>query len=172
MTPERAGDVDGDQHVVDIVEPVEGADFAEAVGDQPLDPQLDDVVGHHIEADEVLGAGERAERRVGDALAHQPHALPGVLLEIANADVELDRAGEIDALEADAVHALGDRQHVRGRHAGRPQALVGITQRGVDDGYVSHASLHNAVCGPRRADARAHRSYFFLRDASALSRNE
>lgn len=42
------------QHVVDVVEPVEGADFAKAVGNQPLNPKLDDVIGKNVEADQIF----------------------------------------------------------------------------------------------------------------------
>ena len=138
LDAQRARHIDRGQHVVDIVEAVERAHLAEAVGNQPFDPQGDDVVGHDVEADQVLRARERAQRRMGDASAHQPHPFPRVLLEIANADVELNGAGEIDALKARLVHLLGDRQHVRRRHAGRPQALVGVPQRGVDDWDFAH----------------------------------
>ena len=68
-----------------------------------------------------------------DALAQQADALPGVLLEEAHADIELDGGDRFDSLESDSVHEFGDRQHVCGRHAGRPQALVGVAKGLIDD---------------------------------------
>ena len=124
--PELAGGIDGDQHVVHVVQTVERRDFAAAVRNQAFDPKLDDVVRNEVEAHDALRARERAHRRLLQLLPHEAQALPWVFLEEAHADVELDRAGDIESLEADVVHLVGDGQHVRRRHAGRPQTLMRV----------------------------------------------
>src|SRR3972149_1650871 len=53
------------------------------------------------------------------------------------------RAGDqLDGVEAGAVHRLGDGQHHTRGHVLRPQALVAVTDRRVDefDTVVSHCS--------------------------------
>ena len=133
---ELAGGVDGDQHVVDVVQAVERGNFAKAIGNQAFDPKLDDVVGNEVEAHDALGPGESAHRRLHQLFPHAPHPLPGVFFQIAHADVELNGAGQVDAFEADVVHHVGHGQHVGCCHSRRPQALVRVAQRGVDDADV------------------------------------
>ena len=89
--------------VVDVVEPVEGADDSEPVGIQPLHPGHDDIVGQEVEERDVLRPDQRPERGVRRVLMGETHTLPWIFLEIAHRDIELDRSDEIDLIEADLV---------------------------------------------------------------------
>ncbi len=46
---ELLGDVQRRQHVVDVVEAVERADVADAIGDETLDPERHDVIRNEVE---------------------------------------------------------------------------------------------------------------------------
>ena len=97
---------------------------------------LDEIV---VALDRELVAGERAALRPVFAIRTGPSdakALPWIFLEVADRDVELHAAHKIDHLEPCAVELVGDRQHHRRRHARRPQALVPVAQRRIEDPYV------------------------------------
>jgi len=66
------------------------------------------------------------------AAAQETNALPGIFFQKANADVELDGGNGLDAVEPDAIHALGHGKHMGRAHTGRPQALMRIPERLID----------------------------------------
>src|SRR5258706_1483214 len=57
----------------------------------------------------------------------------------------MDETHQVDRVEADAVHALGDGQHHGGRHARRPQRLMRVAQGGVQHLDLFHAFIR--YCG-------------------------
>ena len=86
--------------------------------------------------------------------AQDTHALPGVLAQVAHADVEDRAADQVDRLEAGPIETGCDVGHRRGGHAGGPQALVRVAQGDVDERYGSFprhamplASLATAASG-------------------------
>jgi hypothetical protein len=107
--------------------------IADAVGEDPLGRKLDDVVGEELEGEQALPARHDDQRRFFHPAADDAHALPRVLAEIAHADVEHRAADEIDRLEAGAVEPRRQFRHHRGGHPGRPQALMRVAQRHVDE---------------------------------------
>ncbi|GAU04348.1 hypothetical protein BSLA_02r1885 [Burkholderia stabilis] len=143
--PQAFGDARGRQDVLDVVQPVECADDAKTVGHGPLDPKLQDIVRQRIERHQVFASNEKAKRRLLDLATHQAHSLPGVFLEIAHADVELNRGDEVDLSEAGLIHGFRDRKHVRGLHARCPKALMSITKCGVDDADFLALHVHSSL---------------------------
>jgi hypothetical protein len=131
-------------HIAHVVERVIGRVIADAVGENPLRRQLDDVVGKEFEREQALPARHHDERRVLDPAADDAHALPRILAQIADADVEHGAADEIDGFEAGTVQPRRDVGHHRRGHARRPQALMRIAQRHVDKLY-GFALVHR--CG-------------------------
>ena len=119
-------------HIAHVVERVVGRVVADAVGENPLRRQFDDVVGKEFEREQALPARHHDQRRVLDPAADDAHALPRVLAQIAHADVEYGAADEVDRLKAGAIESRRDVGHHRGGHARRPQALVRVAQRHVD----------------------------------------
>ena len=126
--------------VVEIGERIEGAHAAQTIGEESLGPQEQNVVGHNVEPGEAFAADRRLHRRVRDLFAHEPHALPRILLEVAHRHVELDEPHEIDRIVTDPVHAPRHRQHHGGRHAGGPQRLVRVAQCRIHDLDRLHAA--------------------------------
>ena len=136
-------------HIAHVVERVVGRVVADAVGENPLRRQLDDIVGEKLEGEQALPARHHDERRMLDPAADDAHALPRVLAQIAHADVEHGAADQIDGFEAGAIEPRRDVGHHRGRHAGGPQALVRVAQRHVDEPYgffAGFAGAHQCTC--------------------------
>ena len=129
----RLGGADGRLQVIEIEECVKAGHATQSVGGEAPDPELDDVVGDQVEADQALAAHPAVERRAPDPRRHEADTLPRVLAEVAHTDVERHRGHQVDGVEPHGIHALGDRQHHRGRHARRPQRLMGVAQGHVDD---------------------------------------
>jgi hypothetical protein len=124
---------DRDLQVADVVERIVGRMVAHPVCGEALSGELDDVVGEELEGEQALPARVDDERRFRDPGRQQPHPLPRVLAQIANANIEHRAAHEVDGLEARPVEARGDVAHHRRRHARGPQALVGVAQGDVDE---------------------------------------
>src|SRR5689334_3299900 len=76
--------------------------------------------------------------------------LPRIFLQVANADLELDGAHQIDRDESRAIESIENRQHVLGAHARCPQALMGVAKRRVDDADTTFRALrvHRAAASP------------------------
>ena len=132
-------------HVAHVVERVIGRVIADAVGEDALGGQRDDVVGKELEGEQALPARHHDKRRLFDPGAEDAHALPWVLAQVAHADVEHRAADEIDGLETGAVEHRRDFRHHGGRHARRPQALVRVAQRDVDEWNRSPVAHQSAV---------------------------
>ena len=115
-----------------VVQRVVDGEHLDAEPRQHLRVERDDVVGEQLERVEALPARQRVARR-REALAQQPDALPRILVQVAHADVEHRAAEDVDVGVAGAVDRAEDRRHHRGRHARRPQALVRVAQRDVDE---------------------------------------
>ena len=117
--------------------------------------ECDDVVGKELERVEALAARQRVAG-CGQTLAQQADALPRILLQVADAHVEHRAAQDIDERIADAVDRCDDRRHHRGGHARRPQALVRVAQRHVDEAERAVGRPWRfAVCCVRRHHRRS-----------------
>ena len=164
---EFLGQDEGVGDVVDVVEAVEGADHAEAVGVQPLHPCMDDVVGQEVEGRQVAGAHHGTELRVRRRLVDPAHALPRVFPQVAHWHVELDRGNQVDVLEAGVGDVVQQLHDVLGAHARGPDGLVRVAQRCIDD-----LDFALAVSGPttRSEDlSEALRAQFFWTESSHCS---
>ena len=120
-------------HIAHIIERVVRRVIADAVGEDALGGQLDNVIRKKLEGEEALTAGHHDERGIRDPAAENPHALPWVLAQIPHADVEHRATGEIDGFESCSVQSWRDLGHHRRRHARRPKALMGVAHRHVDE---------------------------------------
>ena len=87
------------------VERVEDAEEVDAGRGRLLDEAADDVVGVVGVADGVRPAQEHLEQDVGDLLAQQRQALPGVLVQEAHGHVEGGAAPHLEREQARQVLA-------------------------------------------------------------------
>jgi hypothetical protein len=94
--------------------------------------ELDDVVGKELERVEALPA-RQAVARGPEPPAEEAHALPRILVQVTHADVEDGAAEDVDVRVAGPVDRVDDRRHHRRRHPRRPQALVCVAERDVDE---------------------------------------
>ena len=94
--------------------------------------QRNDVIRKELERVEALTARERVAGR-RQPPAEQSDAFPGILVQIAHAHVEHRAAENVDERIADAVDRVDDRRHHRRGHPSRPQALMRVAQRHVDE---------------------------------------
>src|SRR3989304_10469231 len=85
-------------------------------------------------------AGDEPQRRLGDELGHESHALPGIVLQLAHGFLEMGARDQLDAFEPGIVQLLGDRQHHARGHVLRPQALVPVADRSVDETNGVHVA--------------------------------
>jgi hypothetical protein len=112
---------------------------ANAVGKDPLRRQRNNVVGKELECEETLPARHHDQWGPVEPAADDAHSFPRILPQIAHADIEHGAADEIDGFEAGAIEPRRNISHHRSRHARRPQALVRVAQRNVDESYGSPA---------------------------------
>ena len=132
IQPMLPGGPDGNLQIAHVVQRIIGRVVAHAVGGEALRGQFHHIVGKELEREQALPAGMDDERRFGDPLAENPHTLPGILPQVAHADIEHRATDEIDRLEPGPVQSRSDIPHHGSRHPRRPQALMGIAQRHVD----------------------------------------
>ncbi len=119
-------------HVAHVIQRIIGRVIADAVGENSLGRQFDDVVGKELEREQALAARHHDQRCLLDPTAEDAHALPRVFAQVAHTDVEHGAADQIDGFKSGAVEPRGEVGHHRGRHARRPKALVRVAQRHVD----------------------------------------
>ena len=133
----RLGTLDRNLEIAHVVQRIVWRVVAHAVCREPFGRQFDDVVSEKLERKKALPARVNDERRFGDPGVEDPHALPGVFPEITHHDVEHGTADKIDGFETGLVQAWRDVLHHGRRHPGRPQALVGIAKRDVDQANIA-----------------------------------
>jgi hypothetical protein len=115
-----------------VVERVVDGQHGNAAPRERFGVERDDIVGEKLEGVQALAAGEPVAR-CGQAIAQEPDALPGIFVQIAHADVEDRAAEDVDVRVPYAVDCAQDGRHHRCGHPRRPQALVRIAQRDVDE---------------------------------------
>ena len=122
--------------------------------------QLHDVVGEEFEREQALPARPYVERRPGHTLRREPHAKPRILAQVAHADIEYRAPDQIDPVEPHLVHAVDVRKKHPVRHARRPQRLLPVAQRHVDDlhGFHRNGKTRSHAMGPVAAQSLRRRS--------------
>ena len=147
--------------VAHVVQRIVGRVVADSAGRDPLRGELHNVVGKQLEGEQALAPVMHDEGRLPHPSAQDAHAFPGVLAQVAHADVEDRAADQVDRLEAGPVEARRDVRHRCGGHAGGPQALVCVAQGDVDErnrAFLGHGFSFSAVlhrCFTRSSDIRS-----------------
>ena len=128
----------------------------DAIGKHPLDVQVVHRVRGYVEGTEP--AGDRAQGSLGDLLADQAYASPGVFLQLADALPSID-GRQLDGLEAASVEAPGDWQDPLGAGIVGPEALVAVPDGGVYKADFSHGLLGKFKRGASSLAAFIRRAY-------------
>ena len=123
--------------IVEVVQAVERDEAIDAARHQPLNPESMDIERLKLEAERAAASRNDLERPL-HVPAEQPDPIPWVVLEVADTGIEVDRAHDLERLEADPVHPFHDRAHHRGRHPSCPQALVPVPQGRIDELHLRH----------------------------------
>ena len=129
-----------DRHleVVGIVQGVEDTDDVDAVANTGTHETAHDIVGIVLVAQNVLAAQQHLQLGVGHGGADAAQALPGVLVQIAEADVKGSAAPALHGVEARLVDRPQDRLELLIAHSGGDQGLTGIAQNGFGKLYFFH----------------------------------
>jgi nucleotide-binding universal stress UspA family protein len=128
--------------VAGVVQRVEDAEDVHAVLARERDEPLQHVVRIVLVAENVLAAQQHLQRGLLADRLQLAQALPGILAQKAQADVERRAAPALQRVVARVVHLLGDREDVVRTHAGRPQRLMRIAERGVGDADTRFRGSH------------------------------
>ncbi len=111
-----------------------------AVGHHALEPKIVHRVGCQFEGAQTFRA-DGAQRRPGDFLGDQTHALEGILAQLAHTFFDMARGDQLDGLEAGVVDAVGDGEHHACAHVFRPQTRLTVAQSGIDKFNFTHKLL-------------------------------
>ena len=129
--------IHGDLQVAHIVQGVENTDDVNAVLDGVLHELAHHVVGVVLIAQDVLAAQQHLQLGVGHLLANLPQPLPGVLLQVAQADVEGGSTPDLGGIVAGLVDGLQNGLKFAVGQAGSDQGLVRVAQDGFGKTYFS-----------------------------------
>ena len=88
--------------------------------------------GKEFEGEKALPPRVDDQRRFGDPLIENAHALPRVFAQVAHADIEHRPADKVDRLEPGASSRGAISCIMRGGHARGPEALMRIAQGDID----------------------------------------
>ncbi|HEY0745059.1 MAG TPA: hypothetical protein VGD63_00055 [Steroidobacteraceae bacterium] len=112
---------------------------ADAVADENPKRQRHEIRTGGLPGDEPKSRRHELQRRIRHCSGHQPDSFPGILLLVANRHTHVCGRREIDGFEADPIHGGCDAQRPgRIDTESRPQALISISKRGLDDANFSH----------------------------------
>ena len=140
------GLINGNLQIAHIVQRVKDADDVDAVLHRVLHEFADHIVGVVLIAQDVLAAQEHLELGVGHLGADLTQPLPGVLLQVAQADVKGGAAPHLGGVEASLVHRLQDGlELVIGEPRG-DQRLICVTQYRLCKLYLSHVESTSKYC--------------------------
>ena len=143
------GLLNGHLQVAHIVERVEDTDDVDAVLDGVLHKLAHHVVGVVLIAQDVLAAQQHLQLGVGHFGADLPQPVPGVLLQVAQADVEGGPAPHLGGVVAGLVHGLQNGLKLAVGQTGGDKGLVGVTQDGFGKAYFSH-DVRPPYCSPEQ----------------------
>ena len=128
--------------VAEIVQSVEDTQNVDAVLDGQLHELLHHIIVVVLVAKQVLAPEQHLQTGVGHSLAERAQALPGILVQVAQAAVKGSAAPALDGIVAGLIHGGQDALHVAVSHTGRHQGLVGITKDGFSElDFLSHLVL-------------------------------
>ena len=108
------------------------------VSDEKLVPQQIYIIRFEIKTQRAFAAYNRLPLCLIKSIAKQPQPVPGVFTQETDTGVEMYGTHQFDRVEPDAIHALQHWTHHGRRHAGRPKALVPVTQGRIDDLNAAH----------------------------------
>ena len=116
--------------VPQIVEAVKDTDDVNTVGDGLLYEILYNVISIRLVSKDVLSAEEHLQLRVLESIAKLSQSVPRIFLQEAERCIESGAAPALYRVVSDLVHLVDDRKHLFGRHTGRDQGLMRVTQHG------------------------------------------
>ena len=117
-------------HIAHVVERIEDAEDVDPGGGGVLDEELDRVVGVVTVADQILATNEGLDRGVRSRLAKAAQVVPRVLTQ-PQITLEGGPAESLHRVEANRVHALGERKNLVRQQATTEQGLVAVPKAGV-----------------------------------------
>ena len=142
---------DGGLEVARVVQRVEDADDVDAVLHGLLDEGLDHVVGVVAVTEQVLAAQQHLQLGVLYVRTDGAQALPGVLVQIAQAAVERGSAPDLERLESAGVEGLENGEHVLDGHARGDLTLLAVAQDGLHKADLLCHGYSSFEGGNRRA---------------------
>ena len=114
--------------VAQVVQAVKNTDDVDAVGDGLLYEILDNIVCIVAVTKKVLAAEQHLEFGLLEAGFELAKSFPRIFLEETKTGIESRAAPALYGVVTDIVHLVDDGQHNLGRHTGRDQGLVRVTQ--------------------------------------------
>ena len=110
-----------------------------AVGDDALDQQPHHRMGQFFEGAGAVHAAVVSQAGAAEVFGSLAQPDPWILFMLADVFLDHDRDEKFHGFEAHPVHLRRDRQHRPGSHAQRPETLLPIAQRGIDEVNLAHA---------------------------------
>ena len=117
--------------VVHVVEGVKNADDVNAVFHRLPDKHPDKIVGIVGITQDVLAPEQHLQLGIGHLGPNLPQALPGILVQVAQADVKGCAAPALTGVVTGLVHGGQNRLKFVVGQAGRNERLVGVPQHGL-----------------------------------------
>ena len=114
-----------------VVERVEDAQDIDAVLNRLLHKGLDDIVRIIVIAQKVLAAQQHLQLGVLHMGANGAQALPGILVQKAQARIERRAAPNLKRLVTAAIEGFQNGNHILDGHARRDLALLAVAQDGL-----------------------------------------
>ena len=140
------GGLHGNLQVVHVVQSVKNTDDVDTVFHGLLDEELYEIVGVVGVAQNILTPQQHLQLGVGYGSADLAQTLPGIFVQVAQADVEGGAAPAFDGIVASLVDGRKHGLELLIRQAGCDQRLICITQHGLHKlNFLSHC-----VCYLRR----------------------
>ena len=114
--------------VVDVVQSVEDTDHIDTVLHGLLNEQLHEIIGVVGVAQHVLSTQQHLQLGVGHLGTDLAQTLPGIFIQVAQADIEGSTAPALGCVVAGLVDSFQHGLELLVRQTGGDQGLVGITQ--------------------------------------------
>ena len=144
------GGFHGHLQVLGVVQRVEDADDVDAVFHGLLDKLLHEVIGIVGVTQHVLAPQQHLQLGVGHLGPDLPQPLPGILVQVAKADVEGGTAPALGGVVAGLVHGGENVLELGVRQPGGDERLVGVAQHGLYKldfmGFLSHIETNLHRC--------------------------
>ena len=122
------GGFHSDLQVVDVVQSVEDTDDIDAVLNSLSYEQLDEIIGVVGVAQNVLTTQQHLQLGVGHLSTDLAQTLPGIFVQVAQADIEGSAAPALSCVVAGLVDGFQHGLELLERQTGGDQGLVGIAQ--------------------------------------------